>query len=204
MDFQAHLTRQLTFLKRSCEAYDAGATDEAIRMATVIRVLLHNTKNSTSLLKHLNATTINLLSTTTGATPNTIMFFGLGTMHLSDAGGKYFASLDFGPIKNLIPVSQWWDQIVFVLDSQTRLSRRKIILSAANQDGGAHVDKKLSKEYEALSADGAIGHFSYTNGDKTVQKPITETHFVAIRQMAHELLSSPELIALLHSTKPAL
>ncbi|MFA6052678.1 MAG: hypothetical protein WC762_08810 [Methylobacter sp.] len=197
MDFHAHLARQLAFLRRSCESYDAGATDEAVRIATIVRVLIHNTKASTSLLKHLNATTINLLSTTDGATPNTIMYFGLGTMQLGDGGCRYFPSLDFGPVKRIIPVSQWWDQIVFVLDPQTRLSRRKIILSAANQDGGAHVDASLSKEYEALSSDGAIGHFTYGSNGKEVHQPITDAHFVAIRQMAHELLHSPELDALL-------
>ena len=200
MDFYAHLARQLAFLKRSCEAYDSGATDEAVRIATIVRVLVHNTKESTSLLKHLNATTINLLSTTDGATPNTVMCFGLGTMQLGGDGCRYFPSLDDGPVKKLIPVSQWWDQIVFVLNPQTRLSRRKIILSAANQDGGAHVDASLSKEYEALSSDGAIGHFTYGSNGKEVDQPITDVHFVAIRQIAHELLHSPDLNALLPAT----
>ena len=198
MYFQTHLVRKLTFLKRSCESYDAGATDEAIRIATIIRVLIHNTKTSTSLLKHLNATTINLLSTTSNITPNTVMYFGLGMIQLSGSNCRYFPSLDFGPVKEMIPVSQWWNQIVFVLDPQTRLSRRKIILSAANQDGGAHVDASLSKEYEALSSDGAIGHFTYgSNENKAYQQPIQEAHFVAIRQMAYELLHSPDLNALL-------
>lgn len=166
MYFRAHLARQLTFLKRSCESYDAGATDEAIRMATIIRVLIHNTKKSTSLLTHLNANTINLLSTTGNITPNTVMYFGLGMMQLSGSSCGYFPSLNFGPVKEMIPVSQWWNQIVFVLDPQTHLSRRKIILSAANQDGGAHVDASLSKEYEALSSDGAIGYFTYGSKEK--------------------------------------
>lgn len=197
MDFHTHLARQLAFLERSCHSYDAGAIDEAIRIATIVRVLIHNTKASTPLLKHLNATTINLLSTTDGATPNTVMYFGMGTMELGAGGCRYFPSLDFGPVKKMIPVSQWWDQIIFVLDPQTHLSRRKIILSAANQDGGAHVDASLSKEYEALSSDGAIGHFTYGSKGAEVRQPIADAHFVAIRQMAYELLHSPDLKVLL-------
>lgn len=197
MDFRAHLARQLAYLKRSCIAYDAGATDEAIRMATIIRILVHNTKASTSLLKHLNATTIYLITSTDDPPPNTVEFFGLGIMRIGgDNESKYFASLDFDLATKLVPVSKWWNQTVFMLDPQTVLSRRKIVLSAANQDGGAHVDAKLSREYEALSADGAIGHFTYTYGDKEFQQPIIEAHFVAIRQMAYELLSSPQLNAL--------
>lgn len=199
MDFRSHLARQLAFLKRSCEAYDVGATDEAIRMATIIRVLVHNTKASTSLLKHLNATTIDLITSTEDPPPNTFYFLGLGIMRISgDNESKYFASLDFDLATKLVPVSKWWDQTVFILDPQTVLSRRKIVLSAANQDGGTHVDAKLSREYEALSTDGTIGHFTYTHGDKEFQQPITEVHFVAIRQMAYELLSSPQLNALVN------
>ena len=196
MDFQSHLKRQLTFLERSCQSYDAGEIDEAIRMATVIRVLVHNTKNSTSLLKHLNSTTINLLSSTEGASPNTIMYHGLGTLQMGSKGNKYFASLGDVPVKYFIPVSQWWDQVVFVLDPQTRLSRRKIILSAANQDGGAHVDAQLSSEYKCLVADGAIGYFEYMSNGKITQELIPDANLVAIRQMAYELLNSPSLIGL--------
>lgn len=197
-DLQSHLRRQFSFLTESCNSYDKGFKDEAIRLATVIRVLIHNTKNSTSLLKHLNATAINLLSTTNGATQDTVMYFGLGTMKLSGVDSEYFPSLDFGPIKTMIPVNEWWNQIVFVLDAQTKLSRKDIILDAANRDGGAHVDLNLSTEYQALAADGAIGSFVYAekNGGN-VTKPITQAHFVAIRQMAYELLNSPELGALL-------
>ena len=59
VDFKAHLAKQLRFLERSCKSYDAGFTDEAVRIATVIRVIIHQTGTSTPLLKHLGATTIN-------------------------------------------------------------------------------------------------------------------------------------------------
>ena len=62
-DFKAHLFRQLGFLWRSCQAYDEGHIDEAVRIATVIRVLIHDTQASTSLLKHLDAENILLSST---------------------------------------------------------------------------------------------------------------------------------------------
>ena len=197
MDFRSHLARQITFLQRSCQSYDEGATDEAIRIATIIRVLIHNTKSSTSLLKHLNGTTINLLSTTEGASPNALMYHGLGTIQLSSNGHKYYAALDNALFKKFIPVSQWWDQIVYVLNPQTRLSRRKIVLAAANQDGGAHVDAQLSPDYKSLTADGVIGHFQYSLNGQSIREEVTDAHLVAIRQMAHELLHSPALNALL-------
>jgi hypothetical protein len=70
MDYQKHLARQLAFLAHSCQLYDQGARDEAIRIATIARVLFHHThhpktrsRGSRSLLHQLGATEIHLLST---------------------------------------------------------------------------------------------------------------------------------------------
>jgi len=52
-DFEAQLGKQRRFLKASCDRFDAGEHDEAVRIATTLRILLHDTKRSTSLLKHL-------------------------------------------------------------------------------------------------------------------------------------------------------
>lgn len=197
MDFHKQLERQMAFLQRSCDGYDVGISDEAIRIATTIRVLIHATRNSTSLLQHLNATTINLLSTTAGAPSNATRFFGLGMLELSSETTNYIPSLDMSRVKKLVPVSQWWDEVVFVIDTQTSLSRKEIVLAAANKDGGAHVDPRLPPEYEALSKDNAIRVFTFSDDGVKVPEPVDNVHFVAIRQMAYELLNSPELNALL-------
>jgi hypothetical protein len=51
--FQQQLRHQLDFLQASGRAFDAGMDHEAIRLAGVIRTLVHDKGNSTSLLKHL-------------------------------------------------------------------------------------------------------------------------------------------------------
>lgn len=51
--YDVQLRRQLGFLERSCTTFDAGDADEAIRIAVTLRVLLHDTPQSTSLLTHL-------------------------------------------------------------------------------------------------------------------------------------------------------
>src|SRR5258708_9428366 len=77
--FRQHLTKQLGFLARSCKSYDEGHIDEGIRIATVIRVLVHDTKNCVSLLKHLGATNINLASTVANLDASRwVMFWGMG------------------------------------------------------------------------------------------------------------------------------
>jgi hypothetical protein len=183
-------------LERSCASYDAGHKDEAIRIATTIRVLVHNTKASISLLKHLNATTINLLSTTPEPSAQTISFVGLGMMRVGGGKSEFFPQLGDGPpVNQLVPISKWWDQIVMVLNSQ-RISRRDIVLAAANKDGGAHVDSKLSSEYEALAKDGAVGSFVYQTQGQRVEAPIQDAHLVSLKQLRYELLHSPDLLKL--------
>lgn len=51
--YELQLKRQLGFLEKSCRAFDAGDADEAIRIALALRVFLHDTPHSTSLLTHL-------------------------------------------------------------------------------------------------------------------------------------------------------
>ncbi len=97
----------------------------------------------------------------------------------------------------LLPVSEWWNQIVYVFSWRpegdptgeievTRLSRRDIVLAATNKDGGAHVDEKRTPAYEMLAKDGAVGYFRW--GDQII--PITKAHLVALRQIGHEVLRS--------------
>jgi hypothetical protein len=107
-NFGQHLRKQLGFLERSCASYDAGHKDEAIRIATTIRVLIHNTKASTSLLKHLNATTINLLTTTPEPSMQTLLFVGLGMMRDGSGKMEYFPQLGDGPpVNQSVPVTNW-------------------------------------------------------------------------------------------------
>ena len=56
-----HLKNQIAFMKQSASSYDDGFEDEAKRLAVTIRILVHDTNNSTSLLTSLNKKNINFL-----------------------------------------------------------------------------------------------------------------------------------------------
>lgn len=200
--YQQELKKQLGFLRRSCRSYDDGEVEEAIRIAVPIRTLIHDTRNSTSLLTHLNAKGIKLWSSVhRNVTEKTVSYQGMG-LHTywnygNRAGGSYGPSFDEGPVMLLLPVSEWWNQIVYVFSWRaeddptgeiqvTRLSRRDIVLTATNKDGGAHVDEKLTPAYEMLAEDGAVGSFGW--GDQTI--PITKAHLVTLRQIGYEVLRS--------------
>jgi len=204
MRFTEHLRRQLAFLKRSADAYDAGYQDEAIRIATSIRVLLHDTNRCTSLLTHLSARDITLLSTCKDPQPIVngsdpfyagmrLRFFNGMAMF---GNGGYRPKLGDGSTHVHLAVSDWWNQTVYILDPTTWLSRKSIVLAVSDKDGGAHVDERLTPEYETLITPGSLGVLIGEREGQRVEVPIADGHFLALRQMAYELLHSEDLVAL--------
>jgi hypothetical protein len=188
LSFPEQLRRQLGFIERSCQSFDAGYEDEAIRIATCIRVLVHDTKSSTSMLTHLSAKSINLLSTVTTepVKPGTIHFDGLTRMTVDGPKPK----LGMVRVSSVMPVSDWWGQVVYA-SKDHRLARSNLVLGAANKDGGAHVDPALTPEYETITSNFLVR----AEPDGTLA-PLTNVHLVGLRQLGHEILNSPELRAL--------
>src|ERR1700733_2280989 len=140
-DLKEHLKRQLDFLSRSCDAFDHGFQDEAVRIATSLRVLLHDTARSTSLLRLLGAKDrIRLLSTVDYISENAVFADQAGFIRISgDGTATVVPKLEMARVKNLMAVKTWWNQ-VFYVRNQFRITRKDVILAAANKDGGAHVD----------------------------------------------------------------
>lgn len=198
-DFKAHLARQLGFLKRSCDAYDHGHFDEGARIAVVARVIFHQTRSSTSLLTHLGNPPLTILSTTRGLPriPGPPLHFnGLCTLTTGVSGAGVRPKLGGGPTSDFRDVADWWKQVVFVID-RTPISRHDLVLGGANKDGGAHVDPELSHEYELLMQDGAAGELVYkNNAGEEHKEPITDAHFMCLRQIGYEILNSPDLTTL--------
>ena len=146
--YQQDLKKQLGFLQRSCQWYDEGEVDEAIRVAVPIRTIIHDTRNSTSLLTHLNAKGIKLWSSIKGATENITSYLGMGMYkqwgYGNRAGASYGPSFDEGVEWVLLPVSEWWNQIVYVFSRRPeedptgeievlRLSRQDIVRTATDK-----------------------------------------------------------------------
>ncbi len=181
------LTRQLRFLERSSAMFDAGYCDEAIRIATTIRVMIYQTPQSTSLLTLLGERdTIKLVSTVKFPPEDKgtlAIFDGVTTMTIDG----FKPNLN-SPYSQLLTVEEWWNQVVIVFGPQNRLTRKAIVLAAANKDGGAHVDPSISTEYQDL----IDGLWTLTRQDAvgTQRRPMTDHQFIALRQFAHELLNS--------------
>jgi hypothetical protein len=73
-------------------------------------------------------------------------------------GAKYVPFLDdVSRPTRTVPFDDWWTAPVFVDGKRRRFSRRDLVLTAADQDGGAHVDPALNSHYQALSKKNAMG-----------------------------------------------
>jgi len=193
--FKDQLDRQLGFLENSCYFYDCGAHEESIRIATVVRVLMHDTKNSTSLLTKLNVRHIALLDTCRPIPdPLTGTFHGLGVRTLTPNGGILVPSLDRSTKLTSRPCEEWWNQTVCVSATHS-LTRAMIVRAAANKDGGAHVDD-LPIEYAELATPGYLAQVVDRGG------AFTEAHLVALRQIGYELLNSRPLVELAVGATP--
>jgi hypothetical protein len=140
----ARLTKKLEervqFIRRSSEAYDQGSEEEALRIATSLRVVFHQTGASTSLITHLGFGAKKLLSSSRGHgdwkdyLAHEINLNSPVPIRMWPILGDKFHELS---------IDDWWQNETVFVHNGTNHTRRKIILSAANKDGGAHVDADL-------------------------------------------------------------
>lgn len=195
MSLVDHLHRQLGYLRRSCELYDAGHFDDAIRLAVSIRVLIHDTEKSTSLLKLMNVKSTVKLATSFGLAkklppgmkPTSIIPLFVTS---SEAGVSVPFALP-SPL-TLLTVDEWWNETVWM--QSTTLTRKQIVLACANKDGGAHIEESPPQSILDLRR-GLSSVVSLKIGEVEVGTP-SNYHFILLRQFAHELLNSPSLTTL--------
>jgi hypothetical protein len=179
---------------------------EAKRIATIVRILLHDTTNSTSLLKLLGIKdTISYLDTSapndgrlhsmTGMSgvrgSNSNQYLGL--VAKINTGGSLIATPLYrqhleewyqGYLK--LNFADWWGKEIINIKGHKH-TRSNLILTVANQDGGAHIhkDKTLPSEYYATK-----------NSNLTLNIQGVETEFernivyASIAQIGWELLNS--------------
>ena len=196
MNFQQHLERQLAFLSWSCHGYDLGITEEAVRIATSLRVLFHDTRSSTSLRTHLDLDDLRVISACETIPEEARFFANLTEFRIAQwaTDVTWLPKLNRARTTRLIPVDDWWNQEVVYKFVEGTVSRRDLVLSAANRDGGAHVDPEVDRrmrKYLSLQHGGGWGLTHHSTDGETVDIPFRLAHWAALRQMGHEVLSTP-------------
>jgi hypothetical protein len=186
-ELMGQLRDHITFIRASCGLYDSGHVGEAKRIATSIRVLVHDTATSHSLLEQLGfKRTLKFLSLAIANKPyNLDTYHGLVDIELVKR--IYVSKLDQVPPR---PMSfrDWWDEVVLKDGDGTLYSRRELVLALANKDGGAHVDPEMDEAYERFTRENHVGYEVAVGGKpiKWHENPV----FPSVRQIGHEILET--------------
>jgi hypothetical protein len=189
-DLQNHLAEQLHFMEISAENFDNGDHSEAKRLAVSIRVLLHDTDSSHSLLRQLGIKDGAKFFDTSSTRDIVGTYAGLVLKAVGPNGGSYVAPLDDVPPSQVfeqVDFEAYWNKPIVVDTRNQNFSRKNLILSVANQDGGAHIDPGLNKDYATLTRENTLG-WVYNTADET--GPLTGEALASVRQIAHEVLKS--------------
>ncbi len=157
-ELEAHLKEQTAFLEASAESYDRGFQGEAKRLAVGIRLLVHDHGSNKALLAQLDR--LDSTRFYDSGIPNTpgnlSTYSGLVVTAHTKTGAEYMPMLDdhqLGP-GEWLAFARWWETTIFVDNKKRLASRKDLILSMANQDGGAHVDPALNATYSAAVIQG--------------------------------------------------
>lgn len=190
-ELQSHFDEQLGFLSASCDAYDQGNHAEAKRLAATLRVLLHHTDNSTSLLEQLGQAQRQFLSTRAPVPSNPNVktaYKGLIQVFLGDNSPTFYVPLDEAPDKNFLPFQDWWEEVVLSDSEGNHFTRKGLVLAVANKDGGAHIDPELPEHYAGLSRSNSLGNSMQAGGSDW--EPLKTPELATVRQIGHEALKT--------------
>jgi hypothetical protein len=157
----AKLKEQIQFLRNSLHTfYDDGQFAESVRIATIIRVLVHETGKSKPLLKQAqpNGFDLAILDHASERPDDKAIFRFAVSARL---GATIAPAVDLGSTHHILStVGAWWNAEVFTFQSRvgTQLvyTRKKVILILANTEGGAHVDADEDLDYARLLTDAPI------------------------------------------------
>jgi hypothetical protein len=192
--FKERLGSHIGFLERSSELYDSGQEDESLRLATSMRLIFHDTNSSTSALSHLQLKGTQMLSSSRGH--GNWQDYLAHEINLASSRPVVMKPL-LGDAFVAVPLADWWEGESIFVHNGTQSTRKRIILSLGNKDGGAHVDAKLEAYYKVLCAGeyalGITGNMTYAGPPPFPQGiPIypDNAHLALARQFAHETLAS--------------
>lgn len=203
-DFPEELIEQLNFLIDFCNKYDHGNFNYSKQLAKTVRILVHDTTDSTSLLALLKRKNTMKFGSTASFPPNSVYFLGLvfpvDIKRKNEDSSPYIEHV-YLPSLNCnkdiytkwIDFNTWWNQRIIISDALT-FSRKDMIQYMANQDGGAHIDENILERYYKISK--ATASMFYATNKPLSEDPYQQgepfkyLHFAVVRQISHELILS--------------
>ncbi len=153
----ARLKEQMGFLRTSLCAFYDGNFAESVRIATIIRTLVHESGKSKPLLKQAQPNGLELpILDHVDERPGEKAIFRFAVSVRMGAAIAPAVDLESKHYR-LSSIGAWWNGEVFTFQSQLGKQlvylREKVILMLANKEGGAHVDEHEDPDYARLLTD---------------------------------------------------
>lgn len=144
------LRDQYNRLRDAVDGFYAGREVQALNTAITLRVLLHETRSSDSLLSRLNERYWDLAIRHKPPNPGAVFAVPV-TLQIGGDGTSRVVKSDLNsPSYQLVPLRRWWNDNYQPLGSAW-LSKKAIVLNVADKDGGAHVDPEVPNTHATLS-----------------------------------------------------
>lgn len=201
-DLEKQLSEQFGFLIDYADQYDAGKTHYAKQMATVLRILLHDTRKSHSLFGQLGLKQARYFYDTARDPHDAERQPGFDYRNTHRTGsftgiiGLMFPPLRLVPyldtqgnrqLFGFVTFDEYWNRVILIDADQTDYTRADIVSAVVDTDGGAHVDPSLEEKYYRLTRSCNLGIVAVK--DKTAIPEITNKVALAcVRQIAHEVI----------------
>ncbi len=212
-ELEEALVRQISNLRRSNEAYDSGHLGEAERIASICYILLHDGHGKTrSLLGQLG------LKSEMKFADTSLRRMVQGEldwlcMDLCKIKIPHDSKATYDPLRDTahatgvhwVSFDEWWDRSkVYETLRGLDLSRKNLVLTMRNQDGGGHVDGQIGSEvYAWLASKGSDRIVSVKPGAVEFVIPpaplpsegfIENAHWATMRQIGWELDETIKLV----------
>ena len=187
-DLKQHLDESVQEMKNAAVSFDNANDWEAKRLATILALLVDSGRSSSGLLNQLGLHTRRYLTSCSGP-----IRWDETRTDLEIAEGLliegYRPALDKAKL-SFLDLDDWWSEPVLKRDG-SKYTRRDIVRTVRDQDGGAHIDPTVSETYHELKREQAViarpvGHSGLYIVDATFRNP---ARFL-VRQVAHEMLKS--------------
>lgn len=169
-ELKSEFHRQLKILNSHCLNFDKGDVDYALEIATKIRLLLHDTRRSSSLLAQIyESSSVCFFSETpflssqypytqeevsnTKFTRTGLVFYKARIENHSQSLFYAESHPHLGQAKNTMwtDFNTWWEKdIMLIVASNIPYTRKMIITYVSNKLGGAHIDPKIDTHIQNL------------------------------------------------------
>jgi len=190
-DIEKEFNLQLELLEQLCKNYDEGYEVVGKSIASSIRVLLHETSASSSLIGQVGRINQPILDTASlreemgGIWAGS--YSGLTGVAVGGPRTTYLPMYDSNQTPRFLNYDEYWNENIIKDQQNNDFSRKDVVLSIANTDGGSHVDAGLEPKYQQLSRENSLG---WIKGDDTNWLPMNGAEHAVIRQIAHEILKT--------------